>query len=184
LVHKDFGKTILKVSGDKGHELFIGEVGLHQWQRIPPTERKNRTHTSLVAVLLYEQNNNRIRLNENDLEISTTRGSGNGGQARNKLETCVIVKDRKSGISVRCQTERSQLQNKLLAIELLKAKIEKIEIEKSIKATEASRTGQVGNLNRGSDKKVKIYKDKLNLVVDVKTSKKSSLSEWYKGKLN
>ena len=184
LVHKDFGKTILKISGDNGHDLFINEVGLHQWQRIPPTERKNRTHTSLVAVLLWEQTNNKVQLNEKDLEISTTRGSGNGGQARNKLETCVIVKDKVSGISVRCQTERSQLQNKLLAIELLKAKIAKIEVQKSIKDTAANRTGQVGNLNRGSDKKVRIYKEKLNLVVDVKTSTKSSLTEWSKGKLN
>ena len=96
---------------------------------------------------MYEENISKSILNENDLEISTTRGSGNGGQARNKLETCVIVKDKKSGISVRCQTERSQLQNKVLAIELLKAKLNKIEIEKNIKDKEKDRESQVGNLN-------------------------------------
>lgn len=183
MIYKDFGKTILRISGKNSNTLFTNEIGLHQWQRIPPTERKNRTHTSLVAVLMYEENIASVPLNENDLEISKTRGSGNGGQARNKLETCVIVKHKKSGISVRCQTERSQLQNKNLAIELLKAKLNKIEKEKLIKETEQNRTKQVGNLNRGSDKKVKIYKEKLNLVVDVKTSKKSSLTEWSKGNI-
>lgn len=148
---------------------------------MPPTERKNRTHTSLVAVLLWEQNDNKTVLNEKDLEISTTKGSGNGGQARNKLETCVIVKDKKTGISVRCQSERSQNQNKLLAIELLQAKIDKIERQKTIKKVEEIRTEQVGNLNRGSDKKIKIYKEKLDLVMDVRTSKKSSLTQWLKG---
>ena len=150
---------------------------------MPPTEKRNRTHTSLVAVLLWEQENNKTQLNEKDLEISTTRGSGNGGQARNKLETCVIVKDTKTGISVRCQTERSQNQNKLLAIELLQAKIDKIERQKSIEKSEQIRTEQVGNLNRGSDKKVRIYKEKLNLITDVRTNKKNSLSEWHKGKI-
>lgn len=132
---------------------------------------------------MWEENDSKIKLNEKDLLITTTRGSGNGGQSRNKLETCVIVKDTKTGISVRCQTERSQYQNKLLAIELLKAKISKIEKQKLIKETEDDRASQIGKLNRGSDKKVKIYKEKLNIVVDVKTKKKSSLSEWQKGKL-
>ena len=115
--------------------------------------------------------------------ITTTRGSGNGGQARNKLETCVIVKDKKTGISVRCQSERSQNQNKLLAIDLLQAKIDKIERQKSIEKVEEIRTGQVGNLNRGSDKKIRVYKEKLNLIVDVKTSKKGSLTNWLKGNI-
>ena len=183
MVYKDFGKTILKISGKNSNKLFENQIGLHQWQRVPPTEKRNRTHTSLVAVLMYEENETKVPLDENDLQISTTRGSGNGGQARNKLETCVIVKHKESGISVRCQSERSQLQNKMLAIELLKAKLDKIEREKSIKETEENRTSQVGNLNRGSDKKVKIYKGKLNLVIDVKTSKKSSLTEWSKGNI-
>ena len=156
---------------------------MHQWQRVPPTENRGRTHTSLVAVLLYERDNSKIQLNEKDLNITTTRGSGNGGQARNKLETCVIVKDMKTGISVRCQSERSQNQNKMLAIELLQAKIDKIERQKSIEKSEEIRTEQVGNLNRGSDKKIKIYKEKLNLITDVRTNKKYSLSEWYKGKI-
>jgi peptide chain release factor 1 len=183
LVYKDFGKTILKISGKNSNKLFENQIGLHQWQRIPPTEKRNRTHTSLVAVLMYEESETKVPLNENELEISKTRGSGNGGQARNKLETCVIVKHKKSGISVRCQTERSQLQNKMLAIELLKAKLDKIEKEKLMQKVEENRISQVGNLKRGSDKKVKIYKEKLNLVVDVKTSKKSSLTEWLKGNM-
>lgn len=132
---------------------------------------------------MWEESNNKVKLNEKDLLITTTRGSGNGGQSRNKLETCVIVKDKKTGISVRCQTERSQLQNKVLAIELLKAKIDKVEKTKLMKENEKDRTSQIGNLKRGSDKKVKIYKEKLNLVVDVRTKKKSSLTKWLKGSM-
>lgn len=183
LIYKDFGKTILKISG-KGLGIFNDEVGLHQWQRIPPTERRNRTHTSLVAVLLYNQVNNEISLNQNDLEISTTRGSGKGGQHRNKVETAVIVKHKVYGIIVRCESERSQSQNKQIAIELLKAKIYKIEAAKKYKKQEESRKNQIGNLNRGSDKKVKVYKEKLNLVINVKTGVKSSLTEWQKGNIS
>ena len=150
---------------------------------MPPTERRNRTHTSLVAVMMYEENANDFQLNEKDLEISTTRGSGNGGQARNKLETCVVVKDKKSGISVRCESERSQYQNKLLAIELLKAKLGKIEKERRVQKSKEHKISQIGNLNRGSDKKVKIYKEKLNLVIDVKSNKKKTLTDWQKGKI-
>jgi peptide chain release factor 1 len=150
---------------------------------VPPTERRNRTHTSLVAVLLWEPENNKFQLNEKDLEISTTRGSGKGGQSRNKLETCVIVKDKKTGLSVRCQTERSQYQNKLLAIELLEAKIQKLVNQDSVKRVKDKKRKQIGNLNRGSDKKIKVYKEKLNLIVDVRTSKKSSLTKWLKGSM-
>lgn len=132
---------------------------------------------------MYEKNDIKCYLNEKDLEISTTRGSGNGGQARNKLETCVIVKDKKSGISVRCQSERSQHQNKILAVELLQAKINRIEKLKSIESETEIREQQVGNLNRGSDKKIKVYKEKLNQITDVRTSKKSSLTDWLKGNI-
>ena len=62
---------------------------------------------------MWEESDNTVQLDEKNLLITTTRGSGKGGQSRNKLETCVIVKDKRTGISVRCQTERSQLQNKL-----------------------------------------------------------------------
>ena len=133
--------------------------------------------------MMYEENANDFQLNEKDLEISTTRGSGNGGQARNKLETCVVVKDKKSGISVRCESERSQYQNKLLAIELLKAKLGKIEKERRVQKSKEHKISQIGNLNRGSDKKVKIYKEKLNLVIDVKSNKKKTLTDWQKGKI-
>lgn len=183
LIHRDFGRAILKISGNNCNKIFENESGLHQWQRIPPTERHNRTHTSLVAVLLYTENYSNEQMKDSDIEFRTTRGTGNGGQARNKLETCVIVKHIPTGITVRCQSERSQLQNKLYAIELLKAKLNKIQIEKSKQQNDIIRTSQIGNLNRGSDKKVRIYKEKLNLIVDVKTSKKGVLTEWLKGNM-
>lgn len=135
----------------------------------------------MVAVLLYENENNNIFINENDLEISTTRGSGKGGQHRNKTETAVIIKHTKYNITVRCESERSQFQNKQIAIDLLKAKINNIEKQKLNQQFENNRKNQIGNLNRGSDKKIKIYKEKLNLVFDLRNNNKLSLSEWLKG---
>lgn len=132
---------------------------------------------------MYTQSDTSFILNDNDIFITTTRGSGNGGQAINKIESCVVVTHKKTGISVRCQNERSQSQNKILAIELLKAKLEKIQKKKELTESQRIRELQVGNLNRGSDKKIKIYKEKLNMILDVRTSEKKSLSEWMKGNI-
>ncbi len=94
-----------------------------------------------------------MQVKDSDLEWSTTRSSGAGGQNVNKVETCVIVKHRPSGLTVRCQTERSQFRNKQLALALLTAKLQFSADTKSHAAISADRKGQLGQGQRGDKRR-------------------------------
>ena len=116
--------------------------------------------------------------NEYDVEIVTTRGSGSGGQARNKIENCVVATHRPTGISVRVDS-RSQYQNKQLAYKLISAKLlelDKIQFENQ---QNDSRRNQIGTGMRGD--KIRTYREKDDLVIDHRTNKKSSLDQWIRG---
>src|SRR5262245_27706860 len=107
---------VFRAWGFNASGVFANESGGHRWQRIPPTERHGRVHTSTVTVaVLPEPAPQEVTLNDKDLEFGTTRGSGPGGQNRNKVETVVVLKHKPSGIVVRCETERSQQRNRELA---------------------------------------------------------------------
>lgn len=105
-------------------ETFKHEPGGHRWQRIPPNERSGRVHTSTVTcAVLLEPPKQLLVIRDQDLDWKFSRGSGAGGQARNKLETAVDLTYKPTGLTVHCETERSQTQNKLNAMSLLRAKL-------------------------------------------------------------
>ena len=100
------------------------EGGGYRFQRVPPTEKRGKVHTSTITVCcLAEPSKVEVRLNERDLEWSTCRGSGAGGQHRNTTDSAVKLKHTPSGIAVRVESERSQHQNKELARAHLRAKL-------------------------------------------------------------
>jgi peptide chain release factor 1 len=111
-----------------------------------------QTSTVTVAVL-PEPTETQIRLSEKDLEFSTTRGSGPGGQNRNKVETCVIVKHKPTGLLVRCESERSQHQNKATALGLLRAKLWEAEQNRVTGDRADQRKQQVGSGMRGDKRR-------------------------------
>lgn len=118
------GMTTLRATGKKAAALFEDESGGHRWQRIPPNEKRGRVHTSTVTVaILPEPTETEVKLDPKDLDIKATRGSGPGGQHRNKTETCISIKHIPTGLMVRCDEERSQGLNKDLALALLRARI-------------------------------------------------------------
>ena len=148
------GLFVFQVSGPNASAVFANEPGGHRWQRIPPTERKGRYQTSTVTVaVLPDPESCVVELKDGDLEWTTTRGSGPGGQNRNKVETCVVVKHKPSGLVVRCETERSQWRNKQLALGVLKARLQQRLDEATHLTLGSERKNQVGSGMRGDKRR-------------------------------
>jgi len=124
LVEERSGFSSLLISGRGAAALFAGEPGGHRWQRVPETERRGRVHTSTVTVaVLSEATHGDVVLREDDVDIETMRGSGAGGQHRNKTDSAVRAHHRPTGIEVRCESERSQHRNRELAMRVLAARV-------------------------------------------------------------
>lgn len=167
-------------AGEQAKSLFAAESGGHRWQRVPPTERKGRVQTSTVTVVVLDPNpTTGFKLDPRDVEISTARGSGPGGQNRNKTESCVIATHRPSGLQVRIDTERSQHQNKASALGLLAARLNQEQSERSAQERADQRKSQAGSGMRGD--KVRTYRTQDDLVTDHRTGEKWNLTKWMKG---
>ena len=141
---------VFSVSGKGSNQLFESETGGHRWQRIPPNEKRGRVHTSTITVaVLPIDTYSSVKINYDELDIQTCRGSGAGGQHRNKTETAVVITHIPTGLVVRCENERSQHQNKAQAIETLQARLLELQRSKDKNSRDALRKDQVGSGQRG-----------------------------------
>jgi peptide chain release factor 1 len=183
LIEMREGYASVRISGKNAKQIFGNESGAHQWHRCPPTENRGRIHTSVVKVAVTNiQPLQQMPLNDKDIEIKFTRGSGKGGQHRNKVETVVVLKHLPTGLIVRCEAGRSQYQNRMLAYEILESKLKLIHEKRFQNSIDEERSRQMGNGHRAE--KIRTYMIKHDLMVDHRSGKKSNLSNWLRGKWN
>lgn len=130
--------------------MFAHEGGGHRWQRVPPTEKRGRVHTSTVTVaVLPIPTETEVKLQDRDLKVDTYRASSAGGQHVQKNETAVRITHLPTGTVVCCENERSQSQNKLWALEKLRARLLETARDKQQAEHNRRRKQQVGSGQRG-----------------------------------
>jgi peptide chain release factor 1 len=169
-----------RVVGAAAARLFADEAGGHRWQRVPPTDKRGRVHTSTVTVaVLPEPSPVEVRLTDRDLSWSTCRGTGAGGQKRNKTESTVIVKHLPTGVQVRCETSRSQLVNREAALALLRARLWEAEQARRTAARADDRRRQMGSGMRGDKRRTIRCQD--GSVVDHLTGRRWALKPYLRG---
>lgn len=174
------GYIVVALTGQGVKAIFKDEAGGHRWQRVPPTEKRGRVQTSTVTVAVLDPDTVVGQaLDPRDVDITTARGSGPGGQNRNKTESCVIAKHKPTGIQVRIDNERSQQQNRATAMKVLAAKLYQLSASQAMASKNDQRKQQVGSGMRGD--KVRTYREQDDQVTDHRTGKKWQLNKWIKG---
>jgi peptide chain release factor 1 len=173
------GFLSFRATGGAAVAAFKNEAGGHRWQRTPPTERRGRIHSSTVTVaVLVEPQSHEVVLHPKDLTIETKRGSGPGGQHKNKTESAVRITHIPTGISAYCDS-RSQYQNKELAMSVLRARIQEQRENKATGDRNDLRRRQIGKSERSD--KIRTVSEQNDIVTDHRTGKRIDVKRYRRG---
>lgn len=161
-------------------QFFNNEVGGHRFQRIPPTERKGRVHTSTITVAVMDPLIDTFKMDRSEVNRAYTRGSGPGGQNKNKVNSCVVLTHRPTGISVRIDG-RDQPKNELEAWTIMEQRLRDLHDGKINAEVSSIRSSQIGGGERGNKRRT--YRVKDGIVNDHVTGKQAQMKLIERGKI-
>jgi peptide chain release factor 1 len=171
------------VDGSDVHSIFANEAGGHRFQRVPENEKHGRVQTSTVTVaVLEEPAAAQVHLEDRDLILKACRGSGAGGQARNKTSNAIQITHVPTGTQVRVESERSQHRNREMALALLRARLWEAQESKASGERSELRRAQLGLGQRGDKRRTIRFKDEQ--VNDHVTGKRWRLRDYLRGDWN
>ncbi len=172
--------VVFRARGAGAPAFFAPEAGGHRWQRVPPTEKRGRVHTSTVTVaVLEEPTEAEVRVSQADVDERFVRGSGAGGQHRNKTSTAVLLLHRPSGLRVRVDGGRSQHLNRQTAMELLRARLLQQRRQQETGDLNEARRDQVGSGMRGD--KIRTVQVRNGFVRDHRTGRRTTYRRYSRG---